>query len=41
MKKFVTFILLVCMILTLAACTEAYDPYADTESDLTVYVKYN
>ena len=23
-----------------AACTEAYDPYADTESDLTIYVKW-
>ncbi|MBR6522013.1 MAG: hypothetical protein IKT47_05030 [Oscillospiraceae bacterium] len=23
-----------------AACTEAYDPYADTDSDLTVYVKW-
>ena len=24
-----------------AACTEAYDPYADTEADLTIYVKWN
>ena len=24
-----------------AACTEAYDPYANTDSDLTVYVKWN
>ena len=24
-----------------AACTESYDPYADTESDLTVYVKWS
>ena len=23
-----------------AACTEAYDPYTDTESDLTIYVKW-
>lgn len=23
-----------------AACTEAYDPYADTDSDLTIYVKW-
>ena len=23
-----------------AACTESYDPYADTDSDLTVYVKW-
>ena len=23
-----------------AACTEAYDPYADTNSDLTIYVKW-
>ena len=23
-----------------AACTEAYDPYADTESDLTIYIKW-
>ena len=22
-------------------CTEAYDPYANTDSDLTVYVKWN
>ena len=26
---------------TNAACTEAYDPYADTDSDLTIYVKWN
>ena len=24
-----------------AACTESYDPYADTNSDLTIYVKWN
>ena len=24
-----------------AACTEGYDPYADTDSDITVYVKWN
>jgi hypothetical protein len=24
-----------------AACTESYDPYADTDSDLTVYVKWS
>jgi hypothetical protein len=24
-----------------AACTEAYDPFADTDSDLTVYVKWS
>jgi hypothetical protein len=24
-----------------AACTEAYDPYANTDSDLTIYVKWN
>jgi hypothetical protein len=24
-----------------AACTKAYDPYADTEADLTIYVKWN
>ena len=24
-----------------AACSESYDPYADTESDLTVYVKWS
>lgn len=24
-----------------AACTEAYDPYADTDSDLTVYIKWS
>ena len=23
-----------------AACTESYDPYANTDSDLTVYVKW-
>ena len=23
-----------------ADCTEAYDPFADTDSDLTVYVKW-
>ena len=23
-----------------AACTEAYDPYKDTDSDLTIYVKW-
>ena len=23
-----------------AACTESYDPYADTDSDLTIYVKW-
>jgi hypothetical protein len=23
-----------------AACTEAYDPYANTDSDLTVYIKW-
>ena len=23
-----------------AACTENYDPYADTDSDLTIYVKW-
>ena len=23
-----------------AACTESYDPYADTASDLTIYVKW-
>jgi hypothetical protein len=23
-----------------AACTQAYDPYADTDSDLTVYIKW-
>ena len=23
-----------------AACTELYDPYADTDSDLTIYVKW-
>ena len=23
-----------------AACSEAYDPYADTDSDLTIYVKW-
>ena len=24
-----------------AACTESYDPYANTDSDLTVYVKWS
>ena len=23
-----------------AACTEAYDPYVDADSDLTVYIKW-
>ena len=23
-----------------AACTELYDPYVDTDSDLTIYVKW-
>lgn len=40
MKKFVALTLLLCMVLSLAACTEAYDPYADAESALTVYVKW-
>ena len=29
-----------CELYTDAACTEVYDPYADTDSDLTVYVKW-
>ena len=28
------------VVYTDAACTEAYDPYADTASDLTIYVKW-
>ena len=24
-----------------AACTKSYDPYADTDSDLTIYIKWN
>ena len=24
-----------------AACTESYDPYANTDSDLTIYVKWS
>jgi hypothetical protein len=24
-----------------AVCTKAYDPYADTNSDLTIYVKWS
>ena len=40
MKKFGFTILLLCMVLALAACTETIDPYTDTESDLTVYVKW-
>ena len=29
-----------CAFYTDAACTESYDPYADTDADLTVYVKW-
>ena len=28
------------LILEDAACTEAYDPYVDADSDLTVYIKW-
>ena len=55
MKRIVAFILLLCMVMSLAACgkveitmqeiydasqTEAYDPYADTASNLTIYIKW-
>ena len=40
MKKIVTFALLLCMVLTFAACTQPLLEVPDTNSDLTVYVKW-